>query len=155
MFLTQLEEKQQKRREEFNMYNYWTGACKRVGLCWSRLTMGSILVCGCRGWNVSLCCRDRTCALSLVCRSCHLAFYLPASLWRLVSELIGQAHLHLDRMTARLSQDSMLMSTAFVSRFTTSQYHSCGRLVSLFSRGQLAIQEISGDAALWHAVDVA
>ena len=66
-----------------------------VGLWLSGLTMGSILVC-LAGTSASVaveadarvtvfCCRDRTCVLSLVCRSCHLAFCGPASLWRLVS----------------------------------------------------------------------
>jgi len=41
-----------------------------------------------------------------------------------------RASLHLDRLAARLSQDSV-MSAAFMSRFTTSQYQSCGRPVGL------------------------
>ena len=38
----------------------------------------------------------------------------------------------MDRLAARLSQDSMLMFTAFMSRITTSRYRSCGRPVGLF-----------------------
>ena len=43
-----------------------------------------------------------------------------------------RASLHLDRLAARLCQDSVLMSTAFMSRFTMSRYHSCGHPVGLF-----------------------
>ena len=43
-----------------------------------------------------------------------------------------KASLHLNRLAARLSQDSVLMSTVFMSRFKTSRYRSCGRPMDLF-----------------------
>ena len=43
-----------------------------------------------------------------------------------------KASLHLNRLAARLSQDSVLMSTVFMLRFTTSRYRSCGRPMDLF-----------------------
>ena len=39
---------------------------------------------------------------------------------------VVRASLHLDRLAAWLSQDSVLMSTVFMSRFTTSRHRSCG-----------------------------
>ena len=49
----------------------------------------------------------------------------------------------MDRLAARLSKDCVdVHSAAVVAR-------------CVFFRGQLSIQEISGDASLWHAVDVA
>ena len=45
---------------------------------------------------------------------------------------VVRAPLHLDRLAARLSRDSVLMSTVFMSRFTTSRYRSCGLPVDLF-----------------------
>ena len=41
------------------------------------------------------------------------------------------APLHCDRSAARFSQVSVSIPTAFMSRFTTSQYRSCGRPVRL------------------------
>ena len=41
------------------------------------------------------------------------------------------APLHCDRSAARFSQVSVSMPTAFMSRFTTSRYRSCGRPVRL------------------------
>ena len=40
------------------------------------------------------------------------------------------APLHCDRSTARFSQVSVSISTAFMSRFTTSRYRNCGRPVT-------------------------
>ena len=41
------------------------------------------------------------------------------------------APLHCDRSAARFSQVSVSISTAFMSRFTTSRYRNCGRPVRL------------------------
>ena len=55
-----------------------------------------------------------------------VSFSSPALSWMV------RAPLHLNRLAARLSQDSVVMATAFKSHFTTSRYRCCGRPVGLF-----------------------
>ena len=57
---------------------------------------------------------------------------------------VVRAPLHLDRLAARLSQDSVLMSTVFMSRFTTSRYRSYGLPVDLFPEASSPYRRSSG-----------